>query len=182
VASGNSGACRDGCNAGEVEVGTLSKGCSSKHQSACCEENAAVLAYSNCKWFGSAGRCAGSGKHHDCGSDYPKFVFAASAGYGGDQVCTQGSKSFCCKGSAPPEQFTQCQWYKKATNVMPGDWAYETSCPPGHIRLAMQAGDCHQKGWEAYCCKGTPPPSIIVPRDPTFGGTEVEEFKLLLQQ
>lgn len=174
----NSGACSPGCNSGEVEVGTLSKGCSSKHQSACCEDNAATTAYGLCKWFGSAGLCAKSGQHAGCGNGYPTFMFAASAGAGGEQICTQGSKSYCCKGDSVPSQFTNCQWFNKATHYTRADVVCETSCPDGYVRLAMQKGDC-SFGWEAYCCKGTPPPDLT-PRDP--GNTHVEEFKLLLQK
>jgi chitinase len=176
----NSGACSPGCNSGEVEVGTLRKGCSSKHQSACCDENPAVFAYGSCKWFGSAGTCAGSGKHAACGADYPTFVFAASAGAGGEQICTQGAKSFCCKGKEPPLQFTQCDWYKKATHYAPAEFVCESSCPEGAVRLGVHKGDC-KLGAEAYCCKGTPPPDLQ-PRDPGFGSIQVQEFKLLLEK
>ena len=113
----NSGACRPGCNDGEAEVGTLSVGCSSKHQSACCTTNAATQAYASCKWVGESGLCSKSGTHKDCPSDYPKFIVASSAGAGGEQVCTQGAKSYCCKDPAP-SQWTDCAWYTKATSTV----------------------------------------------------------------
>jgi chitinase len=176
----NSGACSPGCEVGEVEVGTLSQGCSSRHQSACCVENAAVQAYGLCKWFGSANTCASSGKHTDCGADYPTFMFAASAGAGGEQRCLQGSKSFCCKGKEPPLQFTKCDWYNKETHYASAEFVCESSCPVDSIRLSMQWGSC-KLGHQAYCCKGTPPPTLE-PRDSGFGSIQVQEFKLLLEK
>ncbi|KAL0258443.1 hypothetical protein SLS55_005936 [Diplodia seriata] len=176
----NSGACQPGCNDGEVEVGTLSKGCSSKHQSACCTDNAATSAYGSCKWFGSAGVCAKAGEHAGCGDDYPHFVFAASAGYGGDQICSQGSKSFCCT-EPPPSKFTKCDWYTKASRQLESDYVCESSCPEGYVRLGMQKGSC-SFGWEAYCCKGEES-EPLEPRDTdSFGNMQVEEFKTLLSK
>lgn len=110
----NSGACRPGCKDGEAEVGTLSVGCSSKHQSACCTVSAVTNAYANCKWVGSSGLCSKSGGHADCPSDYPKFIVASSAGAGGEQICSQGAKSYCCKDPAPKE-WTDCAWYTKGS-------------------------------------------------------------------
>lgn len=105
----NSGACSPGCKKGEVEVGTLQVGCSTKHQSACCTANAAVAPYGECKWFGTAPLCAKSGQHHACDKEYSEFIVSASNGFGGDQKCTQGAKSFCCKVSITP---VHCAWVR----------------------------------------------------------------------
>jgi chitinase len=133
----NSGACTPGCKSEEAEVGTLSKGCSSKHQSACCEADPVVEAYADCKWVGSAGICSKSGGHADCPSDYPQFIVAASAGAGGEQICSQGAKSYCCKDPSP-SQWTDCSWQTKATNLIDSPAICEPSCPSGQIRISMQ--------------------------------------------
>jgi hypothetical protein len=93
-------------------VGTLSVGCSSKHQSACCTTNAATQAYADCKWVETSGLCSKSGSHVGCLSDYPKFIVASSAGAGGEQ---EGAKSYSCKGPAP-SQWSDCAWYTQATS------------------------------------------------------------------
>jgi chitinase len=43
-----------------------------------------------CKWYGSADLCAPAGKQHDCPSDHSKRLFAASAGFGGEQTRSRG--------------------------------------------------------------------------------------------
>jgi chitinase len=176
----NSGACKPGCEKDEVEVGTLTVGCSSKHQSACCKDHDAVAAYGACKWFGSAPQCSKSGGRASCQEPYPHFIVQASAGAGGEQVCGQGAKSYCC-GAPPPSSFTECEWHKKATNVFGKEFICETSCPEGQIRLAMHKGRCSM-GWEAYCCKGPPPRQDLVPRWDDFGNKGFEEFKTLLEK
>ncbi|KAF2018022.1 glycoside hydrolase family 18 protein [Aaosphaeria arxii CBS 175.79] len=176
----NSGACKPGCNSGEAEVGTLVKGCSSRHQSACCTTNTAVQAYADCKWVGESGLCSKSGSHKDCPSDYPKFIVASSAGAGGEQVCSQGAKSYCCKDPAP-SQWTDCAWHQKATSTVRNTVYCETSCPAGQIRIAMQKGDCRFGGWGAYCCKGKPAPTLQ-PRDPNWGNNQYEDFVDLLEK
>jgi chitinase len=174
----NSGACSPGCKADEAEVGTLSVGCSSKHQSACCTALPVVEAYNDCKWVGSAGLCSKSGGHASCPSDYSEFIVAGSAGAGGEQVCSQGAKSYCCKNPAP-SQWTDCAWNTKQSSL-PSFFqgACDSSCPSGTIRIAMQKGGCSY-GWESYCCKGQPPPTIA-PRDPSFGNGQYAEFSALI--
>ncbi|KAM5437742.1 putative chitinase [Microsporum ferrugineum] len=177
----NSGACQPGCEKGEVEVGTLAEGCSSKHQSACCDESTAVAPFKDCKWHGSAPICAKSGQHADCSTEFPHFLFAASAGAGGEQTCSQGSKSYCCK-EPPPDFATDCQWYKKATDHYGTPIICEPSCPEDQIRLAIHLGDC-QVGMQAYCCKGKPLPKLE-PRgndDDIFAEGEIKEFRSLLK-
>ncbi|KAI9371422.1 hypothetical protein BJX61DRAFT_534794 [Aspergillus egyptiacus] len=90
--------CSPGCDDGEVEVGTLAKFCDFSHQSACCTTTKSTEPYGHCKWVGASPLCASLGKHASCPSDYPTFLFSSSAGAGGEQICSQGSKSFCCKG------------------------------------------------------------------------------------
>ena len=175
----NSGACSPGCKSDEAEVGTLTVGCSSKHQSACCTSLPVVEAYADCKWVGSAGHCSKAGGHADCPSDYPNFIVAASAGAGGEQICDTGAKSYCCKSPAP-SQWTNCDWEKKATHYTKADIVCETSCTDDSIRISMQKGDC-SFGWQAYCCKGAPPP-VISPRDPSFGNGEYSEFSALIDE
>jgi chitinase len=173
------GNCSPGCKDGEVEVGTLGYPyCQTKHQSACCTATPSTAPYGECKWVGSAGLCSSSGGHKDCPSDYPTFIFASSNGAGGEQTCTQGAKSFCCKGEVP-WQFKKCSWQKKATNFLKWEAFCESSCPKGQTQLGMHTGDCGL-GWEAYYCAGDPPPppktddrgstkpntTTVKPRDP----------------
>lgn len=87
----NTGYCGvSGCPPGEVEVGSLTVGCKESHQRACCFGSLGVAAYGQCKWYGTASRCSASGKHAACGKDFPDFIFAASAGFGGEQTCRSG--------------------------------------------------------------------------------------------
>ncbi|KAL3473172.1 hypothetical protein BJX99DRAFT_272425 [Aspergillus californicus] len=151
------GICNPGCKEGEVEVGTLAKFCDFSHQSACCTTAKSTEPYGQCKWVGGSPTCASSGKHASCASDYPTFLFSSSAGAGGEQICSQGSKSFCCKGDTDiPWQFQKCDWHQKATNRVNASWYCESSCPDGQTKLGMHHGDC-AFGWEAYCCAGNPP-------------------------
>ncbi|KAF2275570.1 glycoside hydrolase, partial [Westerdykella ornata] len=173
-----SGDCSPGCSDGEVEVGTQQAGCNLRHQSACCQDTSTTHAYGMCKWYGSADLCAGAGKQYPCPSDHSKRLFAASAGFGGEQTCTRGAKSYCC--TEIPDVFTDCAWYTKATNVYKIEGWCEPSCPAGSIRLGRQTGDC-ALGQGAYCCKGKPEPKIK-PKEPGFGGKGAEEFKALLQK
>jgi chitinase len=176
----NSGACSPGCAEEETEVGTLSVGCSSKHQSACCEITAVTKPYSVCKWFGEAPRCSGAGGYKACEGDWPHRVVSASQGAGGEQVCDRGAKSYCCKEEIPAV-FTDCAWHKKETStVINTEWC-ETSCPAGQIRLSMQRGsDCQFGGLQAYCCKG-PEPVKLTPRDPSWGNNQYKEYIGLIQ-
>ncbi|KAM5484998.1 putative chitinase [Microsporum audouinii] len=155
----NSGACQPGCEKGEVEVGTLA----------------------DCKWHGSAPICAKSGQHADCSKEFPHFIVAASAGAGGEQTCSQGSKSYYCK-EPPPDFATDCAWQKKATDHQKSPIICEPSCPEDQIRVAIHLGDC-SVGMQAYCCKGKPPPKLE-PRgngDETFAEGEIKEFTTLLK-
>lgn len=111
----HTGKCGGGCESGEAGVGTLTVGCTSDHQSACCTVTDSIKPYAQCKWVGSSPSCSSAGGHASCPSDYPTFVVASSAGAGGEQVCATGSKSYCCKDPIP-DQFQECQWYSKATH------------------------------------------------------------------
>ena len=174
----NSGACRPGCLDGEAEVGSLSTGCSSKHQSACCTVNPTTQAYSKCQWFGESPTCSGSGGYKACEGDWPNRIVSASSGAGGEQTCSRGAKSYCCKEI--PDDFTDCAWYKNATQTVTNKLYCETSCPTGMIRLSMQQGSgCGYGGLQAYCCKGKPA-STIAPRDPSWGNNQYSEFQSLL--
>lgn len=173
-----SGACRPGCLEGEAEVGTLSVGCSSKHQSACCTVNAATKPYEMCKWFGDSSLCSGSGGYKACEGDWPVRIVSASEGAGGEQPCSRGAKSYCCKEQ--PDAFTDCAWYKKETSTVINTEYCETSCPKDSIRLSMQQGSgCAYGGWQAFCCKGKKE-ETLAPRDPSWGNNQYKEYEGLM--
>jgi chitinase len=165
------GNCSPGCNDDEVEVGTLGfPFCQTRHQSACCTVTPSTSPYGQCKWVGSANLCSSSGSHADCPSDYPTFVFASSNGAGGEQTCSQGGKSYCCKGDVP-WQFQKCSWQQGKD----GYTFCRTSCPEGQTRLGMHSGGCGF-GWEAYCCAGNPPPPPKADDDGGDGGDDDEDL------
>lgn len=96
----NSGRCKPGCNSGEVEVGSLRMGCKTGHQTACCTSVTAVEAYGQCKWVGKDPLCSiadprsrDRSSHADCPESHPHFIFAASAGFGGETMCDTGDCS-----------------------------------------------------------------------------------------
>ncbi|PVH98875.1 hypothetical protein DM02DRAFT_680827 [Periconia macrospinosa] len=154
------GACQPGCNNGETEVGTLSEGCpQGGHQSACCVgQTGGLYPYTHCKWFSDNGRwCAGSGKQARCGENYSHFVFASSRGFGGEERCKRGARSFCCKREVPT--FTDCKWQFHATSLHNG-MLCEPSCPPGQVKLGTQENlkGCEAGGIGAFCCAGRPKP------------------------
>jgi chitinase len=174
----DSGACRPGCLEGEAEVATLSVGCSSKHQSACCTVTSATKPYSMCKWFGDSPTCSGSGGYKACEGDWPHRVVSASMGAGGEQACGRGAKSYCCK--EVPDAFTDCAWYKKETSTVTNLGYCETSCPKDSVRLSMQQGSgCGYGGLQAFCCKGQKP-ATLTPRDPSWGNNQYKEYEGLL--
>ncbi|KAH7074052.1 hypothetical protein FB567DRAFT_553547 [Paraphoma chrysanthemicola] len=175
----NSGKCKAGCKKGEVEVGTLRTGCKTGFQSACCTLVTAVEAY------GEYPRSRDRSSHAACPRSHPRFLFAASAGFGGEMKCDSGAKSFCCTSEVRP--FTNCKWHQKATHLRL-DGVCEASCPVGQIKLGMQRGSC-PAGEEAYCCEGPPRPSPTPspspspppsPPPPSFG-PQLREFQLNLQ-
>jgi chitinase len=179
----NSGACKPGCNQGETEVGTLVKGCSTQHQSAYYTIQAPTMAYSQCKWFGEAPLYSKAGKSAVCPNDYPNFMVVTSFRAGGEQKCTQGTKSFCCKET--PTRFTDCKWYRTETQYSRAKSTYrdffktwcETSCPAGGIRLATNPNEsqCY-KGREGFCCYGEQR-SQLVPRNlPAHGLLEFQSL------
>jgi chitinase len=171
----NSGACRPGCQEGEAEVGTLSVGCSSKHQSACCTVNTVTKPYEMCRWFGDSPYCSGSGGYKACEGDWPVRVVSASMGAGGEQTCSRGAKSYCCKEQ--PDAFTDCAWYKKETSTVVNTEYCETSCPKDSIRLSMQSGsNCRFGGLQAFCCKGKKA-TTLTPRDPSWGNNQYKEYE-----
>ncbi|KAK3943074.1 hypothetical protein QBC46DRAFT_447135 [Diplogelasinospora grovesii] len=151
----DSGVCTPGCAAGEAEVGSIATGCSSGYQSACCSVTDSTQPYADCAWLGGTPDCSGAGGTATCPSDYPNFVVSSRSGQGGAGTCWEGAMSYCCKGSAVPDAFTNCQWYSKQTHVVAEDNVCEDSCPSGNLLLARQGGSCAM-GTEAYCCKGAP--------------------------
>jgi chitinase len=124
-----------------------------------------------CKWVGSYPTCSKKGGHADCPSDYPNFIVAASTGFGGEEACETGAKSYCCTASGPPAAFTNCDWYKQAsgsTSLTSKDCI--VACPKDTVRISYQKlGGC-SGGFDsgAYCCKGQPK-KTLEPRDPSTG-------------
>jgi chitinase len=155
-----------------VEVGAINTACNFNHQSACCTSNAATLAYGKCKWVGGYPTCSKKGGHADCPSDHPNFVVAASTGFGGEEACETGAKSYCCADDGPPAAFTNCEWYKQASGATSStDKHCLVACPKDTVRISWQKlGGCPGGSYDsgAYCCKGQPT-KTLQPRDPSTG-------------
>ncbi|KAM7214825.1 hypothetical protein V8F06_009815 [Rhypophila decipiens] len=138
-----------------------------------------------CKWVGSAPACNGG----SCPSDFPHKVVSTRTGAGGEQPCSSGTKSYCCR-NPPPADFSNCEWVKKGNPPMfEGSHICEDTCGPGRIKIATEvtnpysggSSGCFGGAW-AYCCK--PPAPTIVPRgdDDPFGGKQNKEFQTLLEK
>lgn len=180
----NSGNCKPGCNPGEVEIGTLRKGCSKKHQSACCEDTEVTSAYGECIWTD----CTKTPEDACIGS-YTHFVASSSIGSGGAGRCraSDETKAMCCTQPPPAEFDNNCKWYNKV-GFLDDDKLCEGACPKGHIRLALdRKNDDTCWGDTAFCCEDLKP---LDPRDDeddeddedNFGSSQTKEFKLLLEK
>jgi hypothetical protein len=90
----NSGHCTPGCAGAEVEVWSISVGCKSGHQSACCTTSTSSnQAYDNCRWEGTSPRCWGDSTYHPwevCSADWPNTAIESKAGFGGEEECKAG--------------------------------------------------------------------------------------------
>jgi hypothetical protein len=73
-----------------------------------------------------------------------------------------GFKSYCCKDitiALLPPAFQQCNWSSDLPKL--GEKACKASCPPNHLKLAVQPRKCAAKGgMEAMCCQGIIPSQI----------------------
>ncbi|KAK8070339.1 hypothetical protein PG994_006955 [Apiospora phragmitis] len=114
----NSGACSPGCKGGEVDVGTLGVGCSSKHQTACCINVAATAAYgeynyccrdpkpaafATCDWYKKEAP-AKFAQDFICEDAYPKGQIKLATEAGGlDRTggCFGGARAFYCEPAKP---------------------------------------------------------------------------------
>ncbi|EWY79621.1 hypothetical protein FOYG_17254 [Fusarium oxysporum NRRL 32931] len=140
----NNGRFTVGCNTGEVEVGTHSRGCTkSGWQTAfdCFDDNT-------------------------CPNGYSSFVVGSRDGWGGRPSCKSGKKyNYCC--TETPKAFKNCEWVGNE-DVAPKTLACTDTCPHGSTRIAEQevskmygskktansgSGQCFV-GHEAYCCAG----------------------------
>ncbi|RAH47433.1 chitinase [Aspergillus brunneoviolaceus CBS 621.78] len=163
----NSGKCKGGCESGEAEVGTITAGCHSGYQSACCTVTSSTKPWSQCAWTES---CESD---ETCPSGYNQFVVSSRQGWGGRKSC--GSKkhyNYCCSG-AVPDAFTNCAWTGHVVEFTNTEYCTD-ACPSGSIRIAEEsinvvfgAQDTAQTanclyGNEAYCCAGTT--HTLVPR------------------
>ncbi|WPJ63608.1 hypothetical protein SMAC4_13660 [Sordaria macrospora] len=179
----NSGACQPGCNSGEVSVGSLRVGCSSRHQSACCTNVGSTSSYGMCKWVGEAPTC-----NKGCPSDFPNKIVSTNTADGGEQPCVSGNKHYCCQNPTPAD-FTNCEWVKKGNPAKfpDKDFICEDVCGSDRIKVATEVTNpysgtnsgCFGGAW-AYCCK---PPVALVPRgdDDPYGGVQNKEFQTLLE-
>lgn len=169
----NSGKCKGGCNDDEAEVGTVSAGCRSGYQSACCTITSSTTPWSKCAWTSS---CESD---NTCPSGYSNFVVGSRDGWGGRPSC-KGTETYnyCCSGSAVPDAFTNCAWHGHEITFVNTAWCSD-SCPPGAIRIAEQeintfwnndkkghTTDCYA-GNEAYCCSGAK--QTVAPRSSGSG-------------
>lgn len=171
----NSGKCQGGCLDGEAEVGTISAGCSSGYQSACCTITESTTPWSQCQWTSS---CESD---NTCPSGYPTFVVGSRDGWGGRPSCDGGyNYNYCCSTSSVPDAFTNCDWYGHEVSFSYAQYCSD-SCPSNSIRIAEQSvfgiylpaysSNCYL-GNEAFCCSGAPaklsvPRGIGPPRDST---------------
>ncbi|KAI7970129.1 hypothetical protein EIK77_008356 [Talaromyces pinophilus] len=181
----NNGKCKGGCNSNEAEVGTISAGCSSGYQSACCTVTDSTTPWSNCQWSAS---CESD---NTCPSGYSNFVVGSRDGWGGRPSCSAGKNyNYCCSGSIP-DAFTNCEWTGHEV-IYPNDQFCTDACPSGSIRIAEQwilgsikranTPNCNY-GNEAYCCSGAPV-TLVVPRGipPIYANTTADEFDALLRK
>ncbi|KAF2635568.1 hypothetical protein P280DRAFT_190840 [Massarina eburnea CBS 473.64] len=165
----NDGRCNGRCEYDETEVGSLSVGCKKGHQKACCFGIEGIEAYSSCIWTSDTTHpnrnCAAAGEQARCTPSYSSFVFASSLGFGGEDKCLRGARSYCCHGNVPSE-FHNCKW----TYNYNEKGVCEQYCPFGHIKLGMLTiPECERRGgFAAYCCAGQPNPSPTpIPQRPT---------------
>lgn len=189
----NNGKCKGGCNDDEAEVGTISTGCSSGYQSACCTITESTMPWSKCQWTDS---CYDD---ETCPSDYPNYVAQSRDGWGGRPSCSNGAKhkNYCCSGDAVPDAFTNCAW--DGFEVAFTNEAYcSDACPSGSIRIAEQSistlwgadKTAHTDGClygnEAYCCSGAKTSSSTSPRSTSgtivYADETAEEFDAYLQK
>lgn len=177
------GKCTPGCNSGEVEIGSEYRGCTkSGYQSACCEETASTAPYGQCKWIGEAPNCSPNGKANDCPSDYPNMVIASEAGSGGMSTCSQGVRSYCCRGNEVPKPFQNCLWQKDfKSGVVALSILCDDSCPPGQIQLARTQGppgSCWLTSW-GLCCSGAADDDI---EKRSYEPTQTTELRYYLEK
>ncbi|KAH6608262.1 chitinase (class v) [Trichoderma cornu-damae] len=179
----NSGNCQPGCEAGEVEVGSLTTGCKKNWQSACCTSTDVTKAYGECIWTGCT-----DDPEHICAN---KYIVYSPQGWGGHQSCKNGqSRALCCPNPPPTEFATDCKWVPKLGFLKGGglDNICEGACPQDSVKLSLAIGfhlvpgretACY--GYNAFCCAD---PKPIESRDPSdddsFGSTQAKEFKLLV--
>ncbi|KAF7551416.1 hypothetical protein G7Z17_g5035 [Cylindrodendrum hubeiense] len=152
----NSGHCKPGCNDGEVEVGTLRKGCSKNHQSACCERTEVTAAYDKCYWTD----CYGSSEPSPCLGDFSYRVTTSSIGSGGNKQCSKDkTRSYCCSNPAPVPFGNTCKWVERAGFLDNKPTVCEGACHKGQVRVALEKGarvaNFGSEGCDgelAFCC------------------------------
>lgn len=160
----NSGKCNASCNSDETEIGTITTGCRSGYQSACCTITPSMTPWVACKWMSS---CESD---NSCPFGYFNFVVGSREGWGGRPTCRRRTYNYCCSGSVP-DTFTNCDWFGKGVPRVSNSKICSGACPLGSIRIAEETvptafGD-HQLphnmdcvwGMEAYCCSGLSQPS-----------------------
>ncbi|KAH6953868.1 chitinase [Ilyonectria sp. MPI-CAGE-AT-0026] len=152
----NSGHCKPGCNDGEVEVGTLRKGCSKNHQSACCKRTEVTAAYDKCYWTD----CYGSTEPSPCLGDFSYRVATSSIGSGGHKQCSKDkTRSYCCSNPAPVPFGNTCKWVERAGFLDNMPTVCEGACHKGQVRVALEKGarvaNFGSEGCDgelAFCC------------------------------
>ncbi|KAL7892931.1 hypothetical protein HDV64DRAFT_272901 [Trichoderma sp. TUCIM 5745] len=160
----NNGKCKGGCNSGEADVGSITAGCRSGYQSACCTASRSTDPWTQCQWT------SGCQSDDSCPSDYPNFVVGSRNGWGGLSTCKTGQNyNYCCQ-NAIPNAFTNCDWHGHQVSFNNSEFC-SNACPAGTIRIAAQTvndffyslpahtDDCSY-GREAYCCSGPQQPKI----------------------
>ncbi|KAF5655126.1 glycoside superfamily [Fusarium sp. NRRL 25303] len=154
----NSGHCVVGCNAGEVEVGTLHAGCKKGWQSACCDITETTEPWSKCKWTDD---CF---EDNTCPTGYSSLVAESRNGWGGQKSCKAGKYNYCC--TETPKAFKECEWVGHQVSSFANTQLCTDACPSGSTRIAEQSltelfggritGNTKGciYGNEAYCCSG----------------------------
>lgn len=191
----NGGKCKGGCDDGEAEVGTVTSGCRSGYQSACCTTTDSTKPYSQCAWTVD---CLGA-DDDTCPEGFSNLFVSSRDGWGGRSSCGGTKKrNYCCttdSTSTLPDAFQDCDWYGHETTFVNTAWCSD-SCPSGAIRVAEQSintlmgnnnkghtTDCFG-GNEAYCCKGATATASVSPRatPDTYQDQTAEDFDAYLSK
>lgn len=175
----NSGRCKAGCNAGEVEVGSINVGCQSGYQSACCTTTDSTKAWGNCAW--TTGQCEVHEKQ-ECPLGRPHRVAGAAWAWGNVPPCSYGmaERSYCCT-EPPPGDFAKCSWI---TDVEDRKGKYCDACRDDQVKVAGRSTSTCFTPSEALCCdrpKLDKRDDNDEPSYDPFGSQQTKELRALIK-